>query len=295
MRRIDLLAISILLLFSGTLKTQTSEPLNFLILKPGDPGATNELAADYLNTVADYFVRNTPFLRDKNLRGWIANHPDSAVAIMKKHPPIMAFAPAGFYFKHLVNSEHPATPIAQSPRFGKSVEHYYIVTSKSGTSALSALKGKTVRTYFGIDRDYLRKVVLPADFQPGTFLKLDESQNLADDVFLLIENGQTKEAVTAILIDEELKHFFEIDDLVWPQLKIIWTSSELPRELFVAIGEGWNEARKKELFDALQKMNGDQKGKELLQLLQSTGFTAVDSALLNRTLQKYFSNAKVKP
>lgn len=286
--------ISACLLFTANGWAQNASPVNFLILKPGDPGAAAELAGDYLATVANYFTAHTPYLREKIVHGWIANHPDSALAIMKQHPPVMAYVPAGFYFKHLLHSGQAVVPVAQAPRFGKTVERYYIVAAKSGPASLNELKGKIVRTSFGIDWDYLRKLVFPAAFRPGVFFKLEESQNLADDLFLLIESAEKKQAApAALLLDEELKHFFEADDLVWPQLKIIWTSPELPRELFVVIGDDWSASHQKGLLESLQQMSRDPKGKELLELMQSSGFTPVDFELLNRLQEKYFSTPKV--
>ncbi len=281
------------LLFASNGWAQNASPLNFLILKPGDPGATTELASEYLTTITNYFTTHTPYLRGKSLRGWIANHPDSALAIIKQHPAVMAYVPAGFYFKHLLHSGPAVAPVAQAPRFGKHVERYYIVAAKSGPSSLKELKGKIIRTSFGIDWDYLRKVVFPAAFQPGAQFKLQESQNLADDLFLLIEGAERKPAApAALLLDEELKHFFEVDDLVWPQLKITWTSTDLPRDLFVVIGDDWSASHQRDLLESLQQMSRDPKGKELLELMQSSGFTPVDFELLNRTKEKYFSTPK---
>jgi len=293
--RIFLKIILCFLFVQNFCTAQESTELNFLILKPGDPGATTELATEYLATIANYFTSHVPALHGKHLRGWIANHPDTAAAIMKHHPPIMAYVPAGFYFKYFHEKKQPVAPIAQAPRFGKNIEHFYIVTTKSGPATLDAIKGTVVRTAFGIDWDYLRRMVFPSDFQPGIQFKLEESQNLADDLFLLIESANHKKVNTepvALLLDEELKHFFEVDDLTWPKLKIIWTSEDLPRDLFVAIGAQWAEADRKGLFDALVKMNTDPKGKELLDLMQSSGFTRVDTPLLNRTKEKYYATQK---
>ncbi|HEX9654199.1 MAG TPA: PhnD/SsuA/transferrin family substrate-binding protein [bacterium] len=275
--------------------SQNSQPMNFLIVKPGDPGAVSDLATGYLETIANYFTTHTPCFQGKNLHGWIANHPDSAVLLMKTRPYVMAYVPVGFYLKYLHSPNRPATPIAQAPRFGKNAERYYVVTTKSAPASTEALKRKIVITNFGADWDYLRRVVFPDNFQPGVDFELRESQNLADDLFLLIEStgkNPVQNAPAALLLDEELKHFFEADDLAWPQLKIIWTSAALPRDVFVLIGDNWTDTDKQGVLDSLLKMNHDPKGKEMLELMQSNGFTKVDTALLSFAKEQYFSKVK---
>ncbi len=274
---------------------QSKPTTNFLVVKPGDESATSALASDYLMTITGYLRSQVPFLHSKALRGWIANRLDSAAVVLQQRRPLFAFVPTGFYLEHLYNANWKATPIAQAPRFGKTTEKYYLVSSKAGPMAISALKGKIVRTAFSIDWKYLKNVVFPKAFQPGIDFQLEPSDNLADDMFLLIEGANQESTsiqelpASALLLDEELKNFFEEDDLVWNEIQIIWSSQELPGYLFVIIGNEWQEDDKTNLFKALHDMQNNQTGTELLDLMQSSGFSKVDTILLEQIIQKYFA------
>lgn len=276
------------------LLAQSQKPRYFLVVKIGDAAATQELASEYLRTIADYFRSKIPFLEEQPLVGLIANDVDSAAAILQATSPVLAYVPAGFYLKHFYSLKSTATPIVQTPRFGKAVEKYYIVTQKNGPGTISALGGKSLRCAFSVDLPYLRKVVFPKDHQPGVHFRLEPSENLADDIFLMLEpqSEELSEAdvPAAVLLDEELKNFFEVDDFVWPELKVIWQSEALPRELFIALGSDWTDAGRNALSETLLKMPEDPVGAQMLNLLQSTGFAEVDTTLLEKTARKYFSS-----
>ncbi|MFQ5602119.1 MAG: PhnD/SsuA/transferrin family substrate-binding protein [bacterium] len=295
---IYLTIFSILLLWLCTFAQDAKRP-SFLIVKPGDAGATSESASEYLNKIGEYFSQKVSRFKQKPLLGLISNRLDSAIVILQKHRPVFVFVPAGFYLQHLSNYAENTRPIAQAPRFGKQVEHYYLLGLKRRPSSLAALKGQRVRTNFAIDWAYLKRVVFPADFQPGTHFKLEASENLADDLFLMLEARDAGEIdqlepAAAILVDEELKHFFETDDLIRDELQILWTSPPLPRDLFVLIGNDWSTAEERELLHALIDMNQDALGQELLSLMQSSGITEIDSTLLAETAAKYFTSEKGK-
>ncbi len=276
------------------LLAQSQKPRYFLVVKIGDAAATQDLAAEYLGTIADYFRSKIAFLEERPLKGLIANDVDSAAAILQATGPVLAYVPAGFYLNHFYSQKSTATPIVQTPRFGKTVEKYYIVTQKNGPSTIRALRGKGVRCAFSVDLPYLQKVVFPKDHQPGVHFRLEASENLADDIFLMVESQSEElseaDVPSAILLDEELKNFFEVDDFVWPELKVIWQSEELPRELFVALGDDWTDADRNTLSETLLKMKDDPVGSQMLNLLQSAGFEEVDRTLLEKTARKYFSS-----
>ena len=285
------LLFSVFLLSQPITSFSQSEALQyFLMVKYGEEAATQDVAGEFLEDLAAYLIEHVAHFKDKSLKGLIANNPETAKSLLKKHKPVFAFVSPGFYFEHFFAN---ATPIAQVPRFGTDVEKYYILTAKSGPDSYAGLKGKTIKATFAVDWQYLKRVVFSKDFQPGVHFNLQLSENLADEVFLMLEGDSGEETpASALLLDEELKLFFEDDEFVWPDLKIVWTSEDLPRHLVLAIGTAWSEKQKRNLFDALIRMPDNPAGTKILELIQSPGFKEVDFELLKQAEQKYFEDEK---
>ena len=107
-------------LHPDSLLAQSQKPRSFLVVKLGDAAATQDLASEYLESIADYFRSKVPFLEERPLIGLIANDVDSADAILQATSPVLAYVPAGFYLKHFYSQKSTAAPIVQTPRFGES-------------------------------------------------------------------------------------------------------------------------------------------------------------------------------
>ena len=72
------------------LLAQSQKPRYFLVVKIGDAAATQDLASEYLGTIADYFRSKIAFLEEQPLKGLIANDVDSAAAILQATSPVLA-------------------------------------------------------------------------------------------------------------------------------------------------------------------------------------------------------------
>ncbi|MDT8367779.1 MAG: PhnD/SsuA/transferrin family substrate-binding protein [Longimicrobiales bacterium] len=274
-----------LLLFGGIEPVAAQEADHFLVVKPGDPAATPDRAGAFLAAMGRWLEAKLP--ASEHVEGRIANRADQAAAAIARDSPILAFVPAGFYLGAIAPGLTPARVVAQIPRFGVDVERYYLVTAKGGPPTPAALRGTTVRTTADFDAAYLRRVVFADGLVPGEDFRLEASENLADELFYLLEGDPA--GPDALLLDEELKHFFEADDFVWPELQVIWRSAPLPRDLVVAFGE-WSEGELAALRDALVAMDETPEGRELLDLMDSEGFEAVDRELLERAATLYRSS-----
>jgi hypothetical protein len=278
-RRILPLTVALLLVLTGTV--QAGE--NILFVKPGDESATQKLAGGFLRDMSAYLEKNVPFLKERSLKGWIANREKQGISLLKSKKPVVAFVSPGFYLQHLRNKSEP---VAQMPRYGSSTDRYYLVTAKNGPDSIQALKSKTVHTTFAIDWKYLKSAVFPTTIKPGSYFKLKPANNMADEVFLLTESSADQRRFDALLLDQDMLNFFKQDSLVWPKLKVIWKSGKLPPGLAVLIGPHSPEHRE-QLRSTLLNMKRDSKGKQLLRLMNSRGFTPVDRNLLNRTAARY--------
>jgi hypothetical protein len=266
-----------------------------LIVKPGDESATQEMAADFIDQLNGIFSPDVPAkCGGPEISGLITNKLSEAEQLFQKHDPVIVFAPVGFYFERMHKTGIPVFPLASVPRFGSRYERYYLVSLKSEQPSLSSLRNQRILTVFDFDLEYLQRVVFPADFQPGRDFVLEGSANLSDDLFILLE-GDTSEKtgkndIGGLLLDEELKVFFQSDDLIWPEMEVVWISNELPRELIYAVGDCWQDQDYRRLQEHLIHLNDSIKGKELLDLMSSAGFIEPDTEFLNRIREQYFNH-----
>jgi len=286
-----LLLRSVLLALLGALLwvpgTAAQSSHHFLMVNPGNEAATPDRADAFLNRMGRYLHDTVPALQDRPVRGWITNQRDSAQAYLAREP-VLAFVPPSVYLEHLQGPERAATPVAEIPRFEATAQRYHLVVPKNGPSGLDALRGGLVRIPEGAAPTYLSRAVFPSSFQPGSDIQLETAENMNDEVFLMTEGPMGDETpADALLLDEDLKHFFETDDLVWPQLTVIWSSQPLPRDLVVALGPSWDETSRQGLKDALFQMSDHELGAELLDLMNSSGFARVKEGRLSKIARQY--------
>jgi ABC-type phosphate/phosphonate transport system substrate-binding protein len=295
MRSHRLALVCWLVAWGGALPAAAQPSSRFLMVQPGDPGATAERAAEFLRDFARYLGSHVAPLQGQAVAGEIANREAQALALLEASRPSLVFAPPGFYLEHLRDPALGACVVLSVPRFGKKVERYHLVAVKdSGPKSLDELRGKRVHGGFELDLPYLQRAVFPAGRGPPELFALQPSQNLADDVFSMLEGGEEEEPPDALLLDEGGLRFFADDDLVWPRLAVVWTSAELPRDLVVTVGGGWDDAARRALVDALTGMSAEPAGKRLLALMQSEGFALPDTELLARTAAAYDRGAEAK-
>lgn len=273
---------------------QTKSPRHYLMIKPGDEAATPAYAADFLRQLSDYFAQTFGAFKGALIEGFVTNDEQQAVELVEKTHPVLVFASPAFYLKHFHGKRPDFEPILEFPRLGAKTERFYLVTAKNGPDSLPELRNQIVKTNFPVDEDYLRKVVFPQTLQPGRDFILQRSQNLSDDIFMLIEGeaggfevGETGLA-TAVLLNSELRAFFAADELVWPEVKIVWQSRDLPRDLVLASNREMTPDEIRGIKTALLSMAGNAQGRQLLRLMQSGGLAEVNWPLLNDTIAKYF-------
>lgn len=273
-----------LLLFFFTLITASNAlAANILIVKPGDESATQENAASFLTEISGYLGERVSFMQGEPVEGYIANRNQQGASLLDLKKPVVAFVTVGFYLEHLQDN---GIPVAQMPRYDTTTDRYYLVGASNGPDSLDELKAKTVHTTFSIDWKYLKSVVFPEKYAPDSYFTLKPANNMADEVFFLIAPGLDERNADALLMDLDMLFFFKEDPMTWPELKVIWESDELPPGLVVLVGDHAPE-HATELEDVLLKMNKDEQGKSLLRLMKSTGFTKVDTILLNKAKTKY--------
>jgi len=262
-----------------------AQDVQFLMVKPGDPSATETMAKDFLDDMAAYLSSRVDAFSGRTVGGLISNRTSSAAEIIGSRRPAIVFCPASFYLGYL-RTLGRATPVAELHRFGAVAEQYVLVSSSNGPASLEeALKGHIIATA-DFDEAYLDRVVFPAGASRSGPLPIAASENVSDDVFLLLE-GDPASGSTSLLLDTELRSLFESDDLVWPELRVVWESAALPRDLVVAIGADWDEQELTDLEAALRDMPDIAEGSRILELMSSDGFVSVDRNRLERATELY--------
>jgi len=258
----------------------------FLMVNPGEEAATSERAGDFLDRLGRYLHDTVPPLQERPIRGWVTNRRDSVQAYLRRDP-VLAFVPPSVYLRHLQNAEH-ATPIAEIPRFGASSQRYHLVVPADGPRNVQGLRDGVIRVPDGTDRGYLWRVAFPSGLDPESDVRLEETSNMDDEVFLMTEGPMGDDTpADALLFDEDLKRFYEDDDLVWPRLTVIWSSSPLPRDLVVTLGPSWDESSRKGLRKALFEMPNRDDGAALLKLMNSSGFAPLNEERLSDVAREY--------
>jgi len=278
----------LILLFVVSLGAPTGaaqDTYHFVMVNPGNEAATGERARDFLDRMGRYLHETVAPLQDRPVRGWVTNERDSVPRYLDRDPDL-AFVPPSVYLEHLHGQEH-ATPVAEIPRFDAPAQRYHLVVPTNGPSSIEDLRGGVIRGQ-GFSKEYLARVVFPSSFQPGRDVTVEPAENMNDEVFLMTEGPMGEETpADALLLDADLKHFFETDDLVWSQLKVIWTSRPLPRDLVVALGASWDADARQSLQSALFGMGEHELGADLLDLMNSAGLIPVKKTRLSEVTRQY--------
>jgi hypothetical protein len=290
-----------------------------LLVKPGSAQATAALARPFLDAFASWLDAHAREALGGPAALDIANSVERADALREAAPPTVVIAPPS-YWLHLRAAGVACRPVATIRRFGSAVDRLAILVHEDSPVREPAdLAGRVVRVPPGFDENYLQRVVMPGP-EPGdgkddrekggeegartateatTQLErlgitgFETSRDVADDVFVLAEEPDAPDAPAALLLDDELRRFFaERDPDLWQRLRVVWTSTPLPRELVLAIGPDaqWPQERLDalgaafctELGSVREADGGDEVGAKLLRQMNSDGFSPPDRDLLER-------------
>ncbi|RMH10953.1 MAG: hypothetical protein D6701_15605, partial [Gemmatimonadetes bacterium] len=253
-----------------------------VMVKPGDPAATPDLARDFLDRLGAYLQEARAF-GERPVRVRITNRRDEARALLDDPATVAAFVPVGLFLELEARRPGRLRALLTIPRFGSDVDHVSLLVRRDGPERVDALTGAEVAVHFDPDTLFLRRVVGVGGRQlPG--VRLRPVENLADAVFDLVDGAPG--APAGILVDDELLAFFRDDDLVWPELRVLWRSSELPRDVVVTVGED-GAAASETFARALRAMPGSDAGRALLELMDSAGFAPLDRARLDEAARLY--------
>ena len=249
------------------------------LVKPGDPNAADaERAAPFLRRLEAALAEHVPAFAGATVSARLCDDAAEAAELLAERPTRLAIVPPGFYLAHAEDADLRLRVVASVPRLGAVTERYRLVTRRGANAPadLQALHDETVAIQGWPDPRYLRRVVFATDAEELPF-ELVPTRNLADTVFDLVEPEPDADGPAAILVDDAQFRFLERDELVWPELKVVWSSAELPRDLVVACGRDWDDSAVAKLRTALLAFDDHDQGREVLKLMGSPGFAQPDT------------------
>jgi ABC-type phosphate/phosphonate transport system substrate-binding protein len=238
-----------------------------LICYPGAPGDTKQ-AQPTMNALAEELTKRWG-IADATTAVYV-NDLDEGKKILDEQKPSFGILSLSTWVAWK-KSGVPMKLIATGTRAKKPTQRYHVVVPKSGSAkSLGDLKGKKVPSNHAADERFVREVIF--DGAPETKDVTFEQKPL---LVLRSLRKCAKGEVDAVLIDDDQLAFLNNPEAgmgaVMADLRVLWSSKELPLAAVVAFGDTSSErteAMKKALF-ALPKA--------MLDEIQSTGFVDPES------------------
>jgi hypothetical protein len=254
----------VLLVFTLLVQTWAKEPLEFLIVQPGQPGSPQE-AQPVMDALANYLQGKLG--SGVEVRGIYSNRLEEALDLLEKTTPSWGIVSLGFYAEH--GERFHMKPLAASRPGGYQKDLWRLVVAKEGAEDWRALKGEVKGTM-------LFEKMAAACFLFGEMpnrlpFTLTGTHRPLSGLRKMLR-GRSAGVVLDRLQYEALKALPLADNI-----KVLKASKELPTSPVVWFGPPtqWTE----ELASLLFKMQKDPEALNLVKLLQTEGFNPPDRNL----------------
>jgi len=248
----------------------------FLFLKTGEKFATQEMAGPTVTAFTDY-VGTQAGVR---FTAQVLNEPAQAVKFSEAKQPLCGIVTAGFYLTYA--KALAMEPVLEVRREKVAAERYVLVAKKDDSEKLADWAGKTIATTLAAEQRYVIGVVLRG--QLGDEIRLVAPGSVEDALFDLAEGA--KSAANGVLVEESAWQLFAEEPVVGEQLKVIFKSEDLPRDLFVSF-RGGDVAKVKA---ALLALSEGEEGKQVLGSIRVEKFDEVQADRLAKARELF--NAK---
>ncbi len=245
----------------------------FLFLKTGEKFATQEMAGPTVSELTNYLGEKTAI----KFEARVLNQPAAAVELCGKQKTPVGIVTPGFYLTY--QKALAMEPVLEVRREKIASEKFVLVTRKDASDDLASWAGKTIATTLAAEERYVKGVILGGKL--GNEVRVVPTTSVEDAIFDLVEGAKT--AADGVLVEEAVWPVFAEDPELGAQLKVVYTSDELPRDLVVRFGE----------FDATQvraalvAMSEDEPGRKILSSIRVEKFEPVNTNRLEQA-QKLF-------
>ncbi|WP_321402837.1 PhnD/SsuA/transferrin family substrate-binding protein [Maridesulfovibrio sp.] len=233
---------------------------DFAILQPGQPGTTAEA-----QPVMDEFAGYLSAKLGEKVQGVYYNDLNEALAYLKKDKP--AWAICGLTFFKSYSSEFSMTPVASTLPQGMRKDVWRLIVPANGPDSPEAVQGKVYGSmlYTPQSREILFEGKKDGDFSV-------EGTHKALRMLRKVNKGK----VSGVVLDAVQYSVIKDSDR-YSGTKVIYASPELPNSPVVWFGNTNDDAFR--LQSVLLDMDKDPAAKDLLKLLQTSGFNPADKDL----------------
>jgi hypothetical protein len=255
-------------------------PRTFLVLKTGEKLATDEIAGPTVAGLTKYLGQKLG-QSDDFFAPKIENEPEKALAIARANKPLAGIVTPAFYFSH--RETLPMHVAAEVRRIGLPAERYAVVVHEQFEGDLESLRGKTIATTLVAEKQYVARVILQGKL--GDDVALAASTDLDATVIDIAE--KVEGAPIAALLDLATWDFYRRDAQLGPQLKAVFQSDVLPRDLVVVFTQSQNGLDAASFQSAVLAMDKDAEGRAILRSIRVETFDEVDRGRLRRAEQLF--------
>jgi hypothetical protein len=252
----------------------------FLFLKTGEKFATQEAAGPTLALLTAYAGEKSGL----ELEPHVFNEPAKAIEYYTAAKPVVGIVTPGFYLTYA--KALAMEPLLEANRLKMDAERYVLVVKKSAPDDLAAYTGKTIATPLAAEERFVKAVVLQNKL--GEEVRLNPVMDAEGAIFDLTEGA--KNAPEAVLLEEASWNVINADADLGPQVKAIFTSDDLPRNLVVLFRDNAGKLDPTKLKDALKAMAADAAGKGILDNIRVESFTEVGAARLKKAQELFHAN-----
>jgi hypothetical protein len=211
------------------------------------------------------------------MKGLFATDINDCTKILSEQKPRFAITTLGIFLES--REKLNLIPLVQPRIKGSSSDIYRIVVRKGTFKSIEELKGKTLGGPLIAEPTFLKRVIFQGKVDPLSFFELKRSRRVlrslrdvaGGKLDAVIINAQQHSALSSLPFADELR--------------VVFTSGEIPLVGVVANGQRTTEGERKRFSRAICKMCTHQDGKPLCELFGVEAFVPVDMTAFGTVFQ----------
>jgi hypothetical protein len=276
------LVIALVFLFCW--RSAAAADLTFAVIHPGQPGSPQE-AQPVMDALADYLGSR---VQAGKFHGRYENRLPAALELVQTARPRWGIVSLPFYVRY--GRDLRLEPLASTRPGGRDKDVWRVMVPRGGVGDWRELRGSALGTMFHVPD---AAACLLFQVAPGELrIQLEGTSQPLQAIRKMAKESSHRPDSPAIVVDSS--QFEALQALPAAEgLQVIHESRALPTSPVVSFGPA-DEAVKK-LAGVLMAMTRDEKGRELLRVLQTEGFGAPDESLARFRLRMEGQDARCSP